>query len=52
SSRNATNGTTTNVTPSGEQNAGNMNDMLLPSPVPATCTTGLSPRTTARITSS
>lgn len=35
---------------SGEQNAGNINDKLLPPPVPATCTIGLVPRMIAWIT--
>ncbi|KAK1957243.1 hypothetical protein LY78DRAFT_563160, partial [Colletotrichum sublineola] len=52
SPRNATNGVTTIVTPSGAQYAGNMNDKLLPPPVPVTCTTGLSPRMIAWITAS
>ncbi|KAK1948771.1 hypothetical protein LY78DRAFT_556704, partial [Colletotrichum sublineola] len=37
------------VTPSGEQNAGSMNDALLPPPVPMICTTGLCPSTIACI---
>ncbi|KAH7199037.1 uncharacterized protein B0J16DRAFT_256276, partial [Fusarium flagelliforme] len=54
SSRNDINGTITMVTPplSWEQYAGNMNDMLLPPPVPVICTIGLSPRMMARITAS
>ncbi|KAK6218093.1 hypothetical protein QIS74_02557 [Colletotrichum tabaci] len=50
--RNATNGVTTIVTPSDAQYAGNMNDKLLPLPVPITCTTGSSPRMIDRITAS
>ncbi|KAI8272244.1 hypothetical protein K4K60_000314, partial [Colletotrichum sp. SAR11_57] len=50
--RNATNGVTTIVTPSGAQYAGNMNDKLLPPPVPVTCTIGSSPRMIDRITRS
>ncbi|KAK1613503.1 hypothetical protein BDP81DRAFT_443783, partial [Colletotrichum phormii] len=41
--RSATSGVTTTVTPSGEQNAGNMNETLLPPPVPITYTIGVYP---------
>ncbi|KAJ0359094.1 hypothetical protein COL26b_014413 [Colletotrichum chrysophilum] len=50
--RNATNGVTTIVTPSGAQYAGNINDKLLPPPVPVTCTIGSSPRMIDGITRS
>jgi hypothetical protein len=48
---NETNGTTTTVTPV-EHDAGNMNNMLLPAPVPITTTTGLFCCMIASITSS
>ncbi|KAK1449594.1 hypothetical protein CMEL01_16801, partial [Colletotrichum melonis] len=43
SARSAVSGVMTMVTPSAEQNAGSMNDKLLPPPVPRTWTTGLCP---------
>jgi hypothetical protein len=49
---NATNGNTTIVTPSGVQNAGNMNIKLFPPPVSMTYTIGYSPHATAWITGS
>jgi hypothetical protein len=50
SPRNDTNGTTTTVNPPARapHAAGNMNNMLLPPPVPITTTTGLSCRMIAR----
>ncbi|KAH7195200.1 hypothetical protein BKA60DRAFT_470623, partial [Fusarium oxysporum] len=47
--RSATSGVTTTVVPSDAQNAGSINDKLLPPPVPMTCTIRLSPRIMARI---
>ncbi|KAJ0357984.1 hypothetical protein COL26b_014516, partial [Colletotrichum chrysophilum] len=50
--RNATNSVITIVTPSSAQYAGNMNDKLLPPPVPVTCTIGSSPRMIDQMTRS
>jgi hypothetical protein len=49
SPRNAINGTTTTVVPPGSTHAGNINNMLLPSPVGITVTTGLTPAWIASI---
>ena len=49
---NETNGTATTVIPSATQLASNMNNMLLPPPIPITTTTGLCPITMALMAAS